>query len=176
MNQTWTEYRVESKKPRARTWAYVPFTGAAVTRDRERAEKVLARAEAESPGWRFRIVSREVSRTETAWTAGGPCTVLYHISSARNRASIEAEGLRLSDVDGKHIWLFTSLQAAEAHMHEPWAGGKLNDLWQVDARGFEMKLDPHKGWGDGTDGVVVTRPVPAGRVHRVRTARVLRKV
>lgn len=98
----------------------------------------------------------------------------YHVSPRRNRASILEHGLRLSDVDGRHIWLFSDLAMAQESAKRSWGGSRGdNDIWQVDVSGAEVLPDPHLGWGDERDEVahVITEVVPPHRLHLVTASK-----
>ena len=110
----------------------------------------------------------------------------WHVSSPRNRRSIEAEGLRSDPFyqniprHQRHIWLFTSRDVAEeATKPVPHGFGtrkRRADLWRADVSGMEMQPDPHPGWGSlrpGWDEAsrVVSEPIPPERVKRMRPRR-----
>jgi hypothetical protein len=65
--ETYTEYRIETKKPRQRSWKFLPFTGARTSRWPLVRETMHQQAEMAPAGWRFRIVSREVTVQRTSW-------------------------------------------------------------------------------------------------------------
>lgn len=64
--RTFTQYRIVSRKPGARFWSFVPFTGAS-SGDRDRIVKRLAELPNESPGWEFRLEERSVTVREKPW-------------------------------------------------------------------------------------------------------------
>ena len=97
---------------------------------------------------------------------GTNCERMWHISPRRNRLSILANGLQLSDVDQRHVWLFASREVALRQARQVWGGDKHPDLWEVDASGYELLPDPHAGWanpGCNSASRVVSRPIPPER-------------
>jgi hypothetical protein len=99
---------------------------------------------------------------------------MYHVTPSRNRASIEQEGLRLSDPfwgpdKPRHVWLFDNIEDAKARLGKFWGDlGVDNDLWEVDVEGYEVEPDPHPGYGaEGPETFVVTRAVPPERLRLV---------
>ena len=91
---------------------------------------------------------------------------MWHISPRRNRHSIRANGLRLSDVDQRHIWVFASYEVERGQSRRLWGGDRNPDLWEVDTSGYEVLPDPHDGWGDrdlNAASRVVLQPIPPER-------------
>jgi hypothetical protein len=94
----------------------------------------------------------------------------WHISSTRNRSSIVATGLRLSDpmtreqFDGTapcHLWVWVDKAAAMEFLPRCWGGTHgANDLWEIDVEGLELLPDHHGGW-TGID-CARTLTVPVG--------------
>jgi hypothetical protein len=94
------------------------------------------------------------------------CETLWYVSPRHNRPSILANGLRPSDVDQRHVWLFASREVALRQMCKVWGGDRHPDLWEVDASGYEVLPDPHAGWADpdhNSASRVVLRPIPPER-------------
>ena len=98
---------------------------------------------------------------------------MWHISPRRNRSSILTNGLRLSDVDQRHIWLFAAHDVARGQLHQPWGGDRHPDLWEVDTSGYEVLPDPHSGWGDrdlNAASRVLLQPIPPERCRLLAAA------
>ena len=90
----------------------------------------------------------------------------FHISPARNRASILREGLRLSDSPSKYVWLLDSRAEALRLAGKRWAASAVNDVYEVDASGLEVIPDPHPGFDGITSWAVAVSIAP----ERVRLA------
>lgn len=60
------ELRIVSRSPDEDVWRFVPFTGSR-PKNVKVANDRIERAREESPGWDFRLESREVTTTTTAW-------------------------------------------------------------------------------------------------------------
>jgi ribosomal protein S18 acetylase RimI-like enzyme len=110
------------------------------------------------------------SRGTLGSTTASMGVTYYHISPRRNRESITQGGLRLSDIDGRHIWLFSDLATAQESATKLWGGSRDNDIWVVDVGEAEVAPDPHAGWGDARDDVahVVMQAIPPHRVRLLR--------
>jgi hypothetical protein len=103
--------------------------------------------------------------------------IAYHVTNSRHRASIAREGIRLSDIDGKHIWLFTDREIALAASEGSWGGLTPAEVWEVDITGYETAPDPHPGWGNRRPGwddaaIVIFEAVPPERVRLLTLSKV----
>lgn len=88
-------------------------------------------------------------------------TRYYHISPARNRESIEREGLRAASPD--MVWLLPNLADALRLRGKSWDCSTVNDVWVVEVAGLDVLPDPHAGW-PGVVSKVVRGPVPPARL------------
>lgn len=66
--QTWTEYRIWSKAPRERTWKWRAFSMSS-HRDVTKLQAYITKMEVDPAhrGWKFKIMSREVTMGTTDW-------------------------------------------------------------------------------------------------------------
>lgn len=77
----------------------------------------------------------------------------YHITTTRNRAGIDAEGLRTDGMgwDAGYVWFFDDRDVAvTSAASDAWGGIRdPHDVWEIDLTGLDVLPDPHtKGWGE----------------------------
>jgi hypothetical protein len=94
-------------------------------------------------------------------------STMYHISPARNRESILANGLRVWDGPSPYLWLLADPTVAHEKAGQTWGGSRDNDVWAVDTNGIELQPDPHPGFSDPhhkANSFISTVPIPPERV------------
>lgn len=93
-------------------------------------------------------------------------TRAWHVSPRRNRESIEARGLLLSETASHYVWIFADFADALRAQGQRWGGCPWPDLYEVDVDGLTLLPDPHPGW-PGIVSLVTDQPIPRERVTRV---------
>jgi hypothetical protein len=92
--------------------------------------------------------------------------VMWHVSPARNRCSIQHHGLRCSTGPSPFLWLLPNRADADRLATRRWACSAHNDVREVHVPSSAIEPDPHPGLR-GIPSFIVREPVPVKRVSLV---------
>jgi hypothetical protein len=94
----------------------------------------------------------------------------YHVAPQENRDSIEQHGLKQSDIDQTHIWMFDDAELANEMGKKGWGPRGPNDVWEINTEGLQLQPDPHPGWSPPSlmqHSWAATEPISPERLRRL---------
>ncbi len=100
---------------------------------------------------------------DTGGMAGSASAKAWHISPSVKREAIAVEGLTFVDTPSACIWMFIDRRVAESYLGRSWGGSRgVNDLWEIDVRGLELRPEHHPF--DEPASVTVAEPIAPARL------------